>query len=77
MAIDGTWCIDCQLINVSEAEARLRLTSWAVNDTEFFLVLTKFGDPVFRDLYKKMGRRHTDGSFIPQRFYQSKAFGAA
>jgi hypothetical protein len=48
MATDGTWCHDCQLIDVSETGARIRLTGSAVNDTEFFLLLTKFGDPVFR-----------------------------
>jgi hypothetical protein len=48
MAIDGTWCIDGQLIDVSETGARIRLTSAAARDTEFFLLLTKFGDPVFR-----------------------------
>lgn len=48
MAIDGTWCIDCQLIDVSETEARIRLSSSAAKDIRFFLLLTKFGDPVFR-----------------------------
>jgi hypothetical protein len=48
MAIDGTWCRDCQLIDVSETEARIRPTGSAVKDSEFFLLLTKFGDPVFR-----------------------------
>ena len=48
MAIDGTWCIDCQLIDVSETEARIRLTSPIAKDNKFFLLLTKFGDPVFR-----------------------------
>jgi hypothetical protein len=48
MAIDGTWCRDCQLIDVSETGAQIRLTGPAVNDTEFFLLLTNFGDPVFR-----------------------------
>src|SRR6202022_3467719 len=48
MAIDGTWCRDCQLIDVSETGAQIRLTGPAVNGTEFFLLLTNFGDPVFR-----------------------------
>jgi hypothetical protein len=48
MATDGTWCRDGELIDVSETGARIRLTGSAVNDTEFFLLLTKFGDPVFR-----------------------------
>lgn len=60
MAIDGTWCIECQLINVSETEARIKLTNSAVNDTEFFLLLTKFGDPVFRMCI----RRWVDGTLM-------------
>jgi hypothetical protein len=48
MAIDGTWCRDCQLIDVSETMAQIRLTGPAEDDTEFFLLLTRFGDPVFR-----------------------------
>ena len=53
MAIDGTWCRDCQLIDVSETGARVRLTGPAPNDIEFFLLLTKFGDPVFRRCKRK------------------------
>jgi hypothetical protein len=53
MAIDGTWCIDGQLIDVSETGARISLTSSAAKDREFFLLLTKFGDPVFRRCKRK------------------------
>ena len=53
MAIDGTWCRDCQLIDVSETVAQIRLTGPTVNDLEFFLLLTKFGDPVFRMCIRK------------------------
>jgi hypothetical protein len=60
MAIDGTWCIDRQLIDVSKTGARIRLTSSAVNETEFFLLLTNFGDPVFR-ICK---RRWVDGTLM-------------
>jgi hypothetical protein len=66
MAIDGTWCIDCQLIDVSENEARIRLTNSAVNDTEFFLLLTKFGDPVFRMCI----RRWVDGTLMGVSFHR-------
>lgn len=48
MAIDGTWCRECFLIDVSETGARIELTSPAANLTEFFLLLTTFGNPVFR-----------------------------
>lgn len=53
MAIDGTWFIDGQLIDVSEADARIRLASPAAKDTRFFLLLTKFGCPVFRMCIRK------------------------
>ena len=66
MAIDGTWCTDCQLIEVSETEARIRLTGSAMNDTEFFLLLTKFGDPVFRMCI----RRWVDGMLIGVSFHR-------
>ena len=56
MAIDGTWCRDCQLIDVSETGAQIRLTGPAVNDTEFFLPLTKFGDPLFRSFITRLGQ---------------------
>jgi hypothetical protein len=47
MAIDGTWCIDCHLIDVSDNGAQLRLPT-PVGDVEFFLLLTKFGESVYR-----------------------------
>src|ERR1700730_8923009 len=58
--IDGRWCRDCQLIDVSETGARIRLTGPAVNDTEFFLLLTNFGVPVFRMCM----RRWVDGTLM-------------
>jgi hypothetical protein len=48
MAIDGTWCRECLLIDVSETGARVELKSPAAELTELSLVLTTFGDPVFR-----------------------------
>jgi hypothetical protein len=48
MAIDGTWCRECLLIDVSESGARIELTSPAAELTEFFLLLTSFANPVFR-----------------------------
>jgi hypothetical protein len=65
MAIDGTWCRDCQLIDVSETGAQIRLTGPAVNDTEFFLLLTNFGDPVFR-----MCIRWVDGTLMGVSFHR-------
>jgi hypothetical protein len=66
MAIDGTWCRDCQLIDVSETGAQIRLTGPAVNDTEFFLLLTNFGDPVFRMCV----RRWVDGTLMGVSFHR-------
>jgi hypothetical protein len=48
MAIDGTSCRKCLLIDVSDTGARIRLTSPAAGLTEFFLLMTTFGIPVFR-----------------------------
>jgi hypothetical protein len=48
MAIDGTSFQDCQLIDMSESGARITLSGPAPELTEFFLVLSSFGAPVFR-----------------------------
>jgi hypothetical protein len=48
MAIDGTWCRECQLIDVSETGAQIELASSAAELIQFFLLLTTFGNPVFR-----------------------------
>jgi hypothetical protein len=66
MAIDGTWCRDCQLIDVSETMAQIRLTGPAEDDTEFFLLLTRFGDPVFR----MCTRRWVDGTLMEVSFHR-------
>jgi hypothetical protein len=66
MAIDGTWCFDCQLIDVSENGAQIRLSSPAAKDIEFFLLLTKFGDPIFR----RCKRRWVDGTLMGVSFHR-------
>ena len=48
VAIDGTSFRECQLIDMSESGARITLASPAPELTEFFLVLSSFGAPVFR-----------------------------
>lgn len=53
MAIDDTWCRECLLIDVSETGARIELESPAAELQEFFLLLTTFGDPVFRRCTRK------------------------
>jgi hypothetical protein len=60
MAIDGTWCRECLLIDVSESGARIELTSPAAELTEFFLLLTAFGYPVFR----RCTRKWVDGTLM-------------
>jgi hypothetical protein len=66
MAVDGTWCRDCQLTQVSETEAHIRLIGPALNDTEFFLLLTKLGNPVFR----MCRRRWVNGMLIGVSFHK-------
>jgi hypothetical protein len=48
MAIDGTWSSECLLIDVSETGAQIKLTSPVADLMEFFLVLSSFGNPVYR-----------------------------
>jgi hypothetical protein len=48
MAIDGTWCGECLLIDLSETGAQIKLTGPAADLAEFFLVLSFFGNPVYR-----------------------------
>jgi hypothetical protein len=58
MAIDGAWCIDCQLLDVSDYGAQLRLPTPA-GDVEFFLLLTKFGE-----VYRRCKRVWVNGTLI-------------
>jgi hypothetical protein len=48
MSIDGTWCGDSFLIDISDTEAQIEATGQAAELAEFFLMLTSFGSPVFR-----------------------------
>lgn len=48
MAIDGTWYREGLLIDVSDTGAEIEVTGHATELTEFFLLLTSFGSPVFR-----------------------------
>ena len=41
MTIDGTWCDECSLINISDAAAQIELTGRAAELSEFFLMLTR------------------------------------
>ena len=75
MAIDGTWFIDCQLIDVSEDEARIRLASPAAKDIRFFLLLTKFGGPVFRMCTRKWVKGTLMGVSFQKEFVEALPFG--
>ena len=48
MAIDGTWYRESFLIDVSDTGAEIEVTGHAAELSEFFLLLTSFGSPVFR-----------------------------
>jgi hypothetical protein len=66
LAIDGTWCRDCQLIEVSESSAQISLNGPPVADAEMILLLTKFGCPVFR----MCKRTSIDGALINLSFHR-------
>lgn len=68
MAIDGTWCRDCHLTQVSETEAQIRLIGPPLNDTEIFSAANGIWQPSISDVYKQMGQRHVDWRFVPQGF---------
>jgi hypothetical protein len=48
MAIDGTWCRDCLLIDVSDSGAQLAVKGSGLSTEEFFLLLSSVGAPAFR-----------------------------
>jgi hypothetical protein len=48
MSIDGTWCAEAVLLEVSDKGALIRSPILRAELAEFFLVLTRFGNPVFR-----------------------------
>jgi hypothetical protein len=53
MTIDGTRCGQGRLIEISDSEALIELASHTVDQDEFFLLLTWFGNPVFRRCRRK------------------------
>jgi hypothetical protein len=48
MTIEGTWSGEGLLMEISDAGARLKMTGHASELTEFFIILNRFGPPVFR-----------------------------
>src|SRR6478752_1770298 len=48
MSIDGTWCAEAVLLDISAKDARIRSLMLRAELPEFFLMLTRFGTPVFR-----------------------------
>ena len=68
MSIDGTWCGDGFLIDISDTEAQIEATGQAAELAEFFLILTSFGNPVFR----RCRRRWVRGARIGVGFHKSQ-----
>lgn len=56
MSIDGTWGGDVQLINISDTEAEIEALGKIADLAEFFLLLTGFGQPVYRRCRRKWVR---------------------
>jgi hypothetical protein len=48
MSVDGTRCGEGCLIEISDREAQIKLTGHVAELSEFFLMITGFGNPVFR-----------------------------
>jgi hypothetical protein len=67
MAIDGTWCRECLVVDVCETGARIELTGPAAELKEFFLMLSTFGNPVFR----RCKREWVDGTLIGVSFQKT------
>jgi hypothetical protein len=63
MAIDGTWCRECLLIDVSETGAQIKLTSPAADLAEFFSRTIIFRQSRLPPLQKSIGPRSADRSF--------------
>jgi hypothetical protein len=53
MTIDGTRSCDGFLTEISDRDAEIELTGYAGELSEFFLMLTGFGNPVFRRCKRK------------------------
>jgi len=53
MTIDGTRCGEGRLIEISDSDAMIELTSHAVDHVEFFPGAGQFGNPVFRRCTRK------------------------
>lgn len=60
MSIDGTWGGEAQLINISKTEAELEAVGQTADLAEFFLLLTSFGQSVYRRCGRKWGSRGAD-----------------
>jgi hypothetical protein len=48
VSIDGTWSAEAVLLDISAKDARIRSPILRAELPEFFLMLTRFGNPVFR-----------------------------
>jgi PilZ domain-containing protein len=48
VSVDGTWCRDCSLLDISDSGARVVMPTAPGGLTEFFLLLCPYGSPVSR-----------------------------
>lgn len=69
MAIDGTWRIECIMIDASASGARLRLASPPRVDKEFFLLLSATGLA-----YRRCELAWISGDEIGVQFKKTKSF---
>jgi hypothetical protein len=53
MTIDGTRYAEGRLIEISDSGALIELRGHAADQAEFFLLVTEFGNPVFRRCRRK------------------------
>jgi hypothetical protein len=68
MSIDGTWCAEAVLIDISDKDARIRSPILRAELPEVFLMLTTFGSPVFR----RCSRAWVNGPEMGLTFAKSK-----
>jgi hypothetical protein len=65
---DGAFICECQVIDLSEKEARLKVDGKAALPEEFFLLLSSFGHPV----YRRCLRQWTRGTSIGVAFFSAR-----
>jgi hypothetical protein len=72
MAIDGTWCRECLLVDVSDTGARLLIAGFGTVIEEFFLMLSSIGNPAFRRCKRAWIKGDQLGVWFEKRHVPSK-----